>query len=240
MCVGPDPLPALVLTMRPELEERRSSGGKRCPGPTGWGQLSIRPLHFPSLGLRSSTFLTFSRDLVFPGSWGSSAFPLTAHFSCSQLTWGVHASAAFQVPLSLSWGQAAAPYIHPNPADAAPVSTQLRASAPRAGPCGCACRLVGTRVQKAQVLWLPPVEPVMVCAGTQGAGHSLHLLAILFLSVPKGSAAPWPHLGLAELCFSQLNSLPPPRQVFLHYPCLCCAPHLLQPSSAADGHRWTC
>lgn len=86
MCAGPDPLPALVLTMRPEPEERRSSGGKRCPGPTGRGQLSIRPLHFPSLGLRSSNFLTFSRDPVFPGTWGSSAFPLTAHFSCSLLT----------------------------------------------------------------------------------------------------------------------------------------------------------
>lgn len=27
----------------------------------------------------------------------------------------------------------------------------------------------------------------------------------------------WPHLGRAELCFSQLNSLPSPQQAFLHY-----------------------
>ena len=95
--------------------------------------------------------------------------------------------------------------------------------------------VVKTRLQRAQVLWLPPVESVLVWAGTQHAGKSLHLLAIRFLSVPKGSAVSWPHLGLAELCFSQLNSLPSPQQVFLRYPCLCHAPHLLQPSSAADG-----
>lgn len=90
------------------------------------------------------------------------------------------------------------------------------------------------------MLRLPPLESVMAFAGTQGqsrvcAGHSLHLLAIRFLSVPKGSAVSWPHLGLAGLCFSRLNSLPSPRQVFLHCPCLCRAPRLLQPRSAADG-----
>lgn len=122
MCACPGPLPALVLTTRPETEERRSSGGKRCLGRPGRSQLSLHPLRCPSLGLWSLTFLIFSRDFVFPGTWGSSAFPVTAHFSCSLLTHGVHASAALRVPLSLSWGQATAPRIHPSPADAAPVS----------------------------------------------------------------------------------------------------------------------
>ena len=94
MCACPGPLPALVLTTQPEPEERRSSGRKHCLGRPGRSQLSIHPLHFPSLGLWSLTFLIFSRDFVFPGTWGSSAFPVTAHFSCSLLTYGVHASAA--------------------------------------------------------------------------------------------------------------------------------------------------
>lgn len=186
MCAGPGPVPALVLTTRPEPEERRSSGGKRCLGKPGWNQLSNHPLHFPSLGLWSLTFLIFSRDFVFPGTWGSSAFPVTAHFSCSLLTYGVHVSAALRVPLSLSWGQATAPCIHPSPADAAAVSARLRASALHARPCGCACMVVGTRVQRAQMLRLPPVEFVMVCAGTQDAGQSLHSLGHPFSFCAQG------------------------------------------------------
>ncbi|XP_053941153.1 uncharacterized protein LOC128854179 [Cuculus canorus] len=45
--------------------------------------------------------------------------------------------------------------------------------------------------------------------------------------------------GLVKLCFSQLNSLPSPHPVFLHYPCLCHVPHLLQPNSAAGGDDLT-
>lgn len=38
-------------------------------------------------------------------------------------------------------------------------------------------------------------------------------------SVPKESAVSQPHLGLGDLCFSWIKSLPFPLQVFLPLPC---------------------
>lgn len=128
--------------------------------------------------------------------------------------------------MSLSWGQATALCVHPSPADAAPVSAGLKASALHPQQCGCACVVMGSG----------PESPGAVAASHRALdgvcrepGQSFHLLAIRFLSVPKGTAVSRPHLQLRVV----LLTLSSPQ----HYPCFSCAPHLLQPSSAADGHH---